>query len=132
MQERSNLDNHPSTHQQYLRHLKNTDRQKASHVSHNNQSMNIIHNYSNDVKGQIKYYANNVSQQLAADPSVYLQGSKKKESSKNTKTHSMVSTSGTGSQAQLKIMSNSFYHGSGQASNQKTLNVNQAERQTVH
>lgn len=68
-----------------------------------------------------------------ADPTIYLHGSKhKKESNKNTKPHSMVSTSGAGSQAQLKIMSNSFYHGSNQASNQKTLNVNQVDKQAVH
>lgn len=80
----------------------------------------------------MKYYANNASQ-LMADPTIYLHGTKhKKDSNKNTKPHSMVSTSGTGSQAQLKIMSNSFYHGSTQTSNQKTLNVNQVEKQTVH
>ena len=68
-----------------------------------------------------------------ADPTIYLHGSKhKKESSKTAKPQSMVSTSGAGSQAQLKIMSNSFYHGSNQASNQKTLNVNQVEKQAVH
>ena len=95
--------------------------------------MNIIHNYSNDMNGRMKYYANNASQQLAPDPSVYLHGSKhKKDSSKNAKPHSMVTTSGTGSQAQLKIMSNSFYHGGHQASNQKMLNLNQVEKQAIH
>ena len=62
--DRTNFENPSTAHQQYLRHLKGTERQKQSQQlnSHNNnQSMNIMHNYSNDMKGQMKYYANNAS-----------------------------------------------------------------------
>ena len=102
--------NQHTMHQQYLRHLKHSERQKQG-LSHNN-SMNIIQGYPGENKsGGMKYYANNASSNLMPDTSIYLHGSKHKKDTKTSKQHSMVSASGTGSQAQLKIMSSSFYQG---------------------